>query len=79
MYRSGTAADPPPLGLTVYRGVRSAVLGRPWVWFLLHHPVAKQGRPSTATGGWRSACYIRNAQFYSAQLYYLFSAHLTMC
>ena len=39
--RTKTKRPPPPFRLTLYKGQRSGILDRYWVWFLLHHPVSK--------------------------------------
>ena len=39
--RTNIKRPPIPFRLTLYKGQRSGILDRNWVWFLLYHPVSK--------------------------------------
>ena len=41
--RTKRRRPPAPYNLTLYKGQRSGVLARDWVWFLLYHPVSRGG------------------------------------
>ena len=41
--RTKRLRPPTPYNLTLYKGQRSGILARDWVWFLLYHPVSRGG------------------------------------